>query len=118
MKILYVEDNPESIYPIKRITDHFGHELLVGEDIKRGLALLSERPDLVLTDMLLPDGDAITFTKQARSQWPTLPIIILTGFAMKGEREACFLAGCTDYYIKPVDVGVLIGLFKHYSEMR
>ena len=118
MKILYIEDNPESIYSVKRIADYFKHELLVGENIRRGLELLNEQPRLVLIDMLLPDGDAIAFTKQARDRWPTLPIIVLTGFAMKGEREACFEAGCTDYYIKPIDMAVLIKIFNHYNEIR
>ena len=118
MKILYIEDDPDSIHPIERITSYLGYELLVANTIERGLAMLNERVYLVLADMLLPDGDAITFTKQARPQWPTLPIIILSGYANKGEREACFEAGCTEYYIKLPNVDVLMALFKHYCEPR
>ena len=115
MKILYVEDNPDAVSSIRRITSHFNYDLLVADTVEKGLTLLSERPNLVLADMLLPDGDAIKFVSQARPQWATLPIIIVTGYAPDGEREACFAAGCTDYFIKPVDVTVLIALFKRYS---
>ena len=83
MKIVYVEDNPDSIHPIERIISYLGYELLVADTIECGLAKLNEQPMFVLVDMLLPDGDAIAFTKKARLQWPTLPIIILSGYANK-----------------------------------
>ena len=118
MKIVYVEDNPDSIHPIERIISYLGYELLVADTIECGLAKLNEQPMFVLVDMLLPDGDAIVFTKKARMQWPTLPIIILSGCANKGEREACFEAGCTDYYIKLPNVDILVAIFKRYSETR
>jgi len=35
-----------------------------------------------------------------------------------GEREACFVSGCTEYYIKPIGVNILIELFKRYQENR
>lgn len=116
MKILYIEDNPDAVHPIQRIADHFHYDLLGAETIADGLAMLANVPDLVLVDMLLPDGDAISFIRQARLLAPSLPIIVVTGIATEGERETCLAAGCTDYYIKPIDVNVLIALFKHYAD--
>jgi len=118
MKILYIEDDPDSIHPIERIASYLGYELLVADTVAYGLEQLSALPDLVMVDMLLPDGDAITFTKKARLQWPALPIVILSGYADRGEREACFMAGCTDYYIKLPDIDILMALFKHYAAPR
>jgi CheY-like chemotaxis protein len=115
MNILYVEDNRDAVSTTQRITTHFRHQLLVAETIAGGLALLDARPDLVLLDMLLPDGDAIQFLHEARKRFATLPIIVLTGYAIDGEQEKCFAAGCTDYFIKPMDVKTLIALFQRYS---
>ena len=116
MKILYLEDNEDAVANFRRITTFYKHHLLVADSVKVGLSMLDEHPNLVLADMLLADGNAITFTEVAREQYPALPIIILTGYANPGEREACFAAGCTDYFIKPIGVNTLIDLFRRYQE--
>ena len=116
MKILYIEDNLDAVHPIQRIASHFGYDLLLAETVVGGLSLLAEAPTLVLADMLLPDGDAIDFIRQARLISATVPIIVVTGVATDGEREACLEVGCTDYYIKPIEVDTLIALFKRYAD--
>ena len=116
MKILYVEDNPDAVHPIQRIASYLHYEFLVAETIADGMILLSKTPNLVLVDMMLPDGNAIDFTQQARKLSATLPIIVVTGITTEGEREACLAAGATAYYIKPLDIDVLISLFRSYAD--
>lgn len=118
MKLLYVEDNGDAVHPIRRIANFLQHDFLVAPTVSGGLELLAERPYLVLVDMALPDGDALDFLCRARQIAPAVPIIVLTGIATQGEREACFAAGCTDYYVKPVDVEVLMALFRRYAQSK
>jgi DNA-binding response OmpR family regulator len=115
MKILYVEDNPDAVHPIRRIATYIGAEFLTTDTIEEGLRLLRQQPTLVLHDMMLPDGDAIKFIRQARLQGSTVPIIVMSGFSPEGESEACLAAGATAYYTKPVDVDVLVALFRKYG---
>lgn len=116
LRILYVEDNPDALRPIQRIAMLEGYELFTAETIVDGLALMRvHRPTLVLVDMLLPDGDGTEFTQQARIRGFVCPIIIITGYAIQGEREACFAAGCTEFLVKPVEVSTFIDLFNRYN---
>lgn len=117
LRILYLEDNPEAIHHIERIAEVEGYELFTAETIEEGLRLLDlHRPNLLLVDMLLPDGDGTDFTRIARARGVTCPIIIITGYAISGEREACFAAGCTEFLTKPVEMSTFFELFKKYAE--
>ena len=116
LRILYVEDNPDALRPIQRIATLEGYELFTAETIADGLALIGRQPPtLILVDMLLPDGDGTELTRQVRAQGFTGPIIMISGYAMQGEREACLAAGCSDFLVKPVEVGTFIDLFKRYD---
>jgi two-component system capsular synthesis sensor histidine kinase RcsC len=116
LRILYVEDNPDSIQPVKRIANHEGYELYTADTVKAGISIMQNHsPTLVLLDMQLPDGTAVDFTRQVREQGSTCPIVVITGYTIQKERDACFAAGCTDFLIKPVEVHTFIELFRHYN---
>ena len=116
LRILYIEDNPDSLRPIQRIAALEGYELFTAETIADGLSLMQvHRPTLILVDMLLPDGDGTEFTRQVRAQGFTCPIIMISGYAIPGEQEECFAAGCTEFLVKPVEVETFIDLFKRYN---
>src|SRR5260221_7468880 len=101
MKVLYIEDNPTAVKTVQRITSLIDYECVVAMTGTEGLERLAESPEIVLVDMELPDYDGITLVKEIRRRFPKLPIIVITGFALAGEREQWFEAGCTDYFRKP-----------------
>ncbi len=67
----------------------------------------SERPELIILDLGLPDIDGITVLKRIR-EWTTLPVIILSVRSTESDIIACLNAGADDYLIKPFRTGELL----------
>jgi CheY-like chemotaxis protein len=110
-KILYVEDNEDNVYMLKRRLERAGFEVLVAPDGERGLALAQEqRPDLILMDLSLPvvDGWEVTRRLKAAEATRAIPVIALSAHAMPGDREKALEAGCDEYDPKPVKLPSLL----------
>jgi CheY-like chemotaxis protein len=110
-KILYVEDNEDNVYMLKRRLERAGFEVVVAPDGEQGLAAAHEqRPDLILMDLSLPvlDGWEATRRLKASEQTRAIPVIALSAHAMPGDREKALAAGCDDYDAKPVELPGLL----------
>jgi CheY-like chemotaxis protein len=106
MKILYVEDNDDNVYVVKNRLTRAGHTVLVAVDGRQGVDMaLTERPDLILMDLSLPEVDGWEATKRLKAapETKTIPVIALSAHAMAGDREKALAAGCDDYDTKPID---------------
>jgi diguanylate cyclase (GGDEF)-like protein len=109
-RILYIEDNAENRFLVREILELAGYSVLEAEEGSSGiLKAVSERPDLVLVDIMMPglDGREVTTYLRGIPYFEKLPIIALTASVMKGERESALAAGCDGYIQKPVDVVLL-----------
>ena len=105
MKILIIEDNPKNMKLTSSILAKTGYEVLEAVEAPSGIDLArTEKPDLVLMDIQLPGMDGMSATKILKQDPTTMaiPIIALTAFAMKGDREKIMAAGCDDYISKPI----------------
>lgn len=106
MKVLYVEDNEDNVYMLKRRLTKLQWEVLIAGDGAQGVAMAHEhRPDLILMDLSLPVMDGWEATRQIKASEATrdIPVIALTANAMAGDKERALQAGCDDFDIKPVD---------------
>ncbi len=105
-KILIVEDNEENRDSLSRRLQRRGFEVLTAADGRIGVAICkTEKPDLVLMDMNMPEVDGWEATRQLKADRDTqgTPVIALTAHAMNGDRERALEAGCTDYHTKPIE---------------
>ena len=110
-KILIVEDNEDNRDSLSRRLQRRGFEVVAAADGKVGVAMAqSEKPDLVLMDMNMPELDGWEATRQIKAvaDCQNLPIIALTAHAMSGDRDRALAAGCAEYHTKPVDFPKLL----------
>jgi two-component system cell cycle response regulator DivK len=111
MKILYVEDNDDNIYMVKNRLSRAGFTVLIATSGMQGIAMAtSDKPDLILMDITLPDIDGGEATRRIKADPATkdIPIIALTANAMSGDREKALAAGCDDFDTKPVEMPRLL----------
>lgn len=105
-RILMIEDNEQNRYLETFLLEHHGHQVVWEPDGPSGLArALSEPFDLILLDIQLPgmDGYAVARALRANAGTRHTPIVAVTSFAMAGDRESVFSAGCDGYLEKPID---------------
>jgi signal transduction histidine kinase/ActR/RegA family two-component response regulator len=113
MTILLAEDNPVNRLFLRRALVTAGHKVGEAEDGGHAIAKLGDTHfDLILMDIQMPEMDGIEATLRIRSGKvaganPRIPIIALTAYAMKGDREKFLGTGMDGYVIKPVDFGEL-----------
>ncbi|QHG17676.1 hybrid histidine kinase/response regulator HrmK [Nostoc sp. ATCC 53789] len=81
-------------------------------------ALTQLDPAVILMDVYLADGNGLNLVRQLREheQYQTIPVIVQTAMAMKGDRETCLAAGVNDYISKPIDLPLLASLVAKYSK--
>jgi two-component system, cell cycle response regulator DivK len=116
-RILVVEDNPDNRVLITDVLTSLDYEVIVAVDGEEGVAkATTEKPDLILMDLSLPQMDGWTATRhiKATPELKDIKIIALTAHAMVGDREKALEAGCDDYVSKPIDLRELAGKLAQY----
>jgi len=118
IKILFAEDYKHSQIIVTRLLKKNGFEnVVVVENGEEALQTAKkDKFDLILMDMQMPIMNGFEATGKIReiTSYQETPIIALTAFAMKGDREKCLDAGATDYIPKPIDSKEFIEKVKFY----
>jgi CheY-like chemotaxis protein len=115
-RILLAEDNPVNQVVAVRLLERRGHKVTVAANGREAVAALeSERFDLVLMDVQMPEMDGFEATMAIRRAEAAtgghMPIFAMTAHAMKGDAERCVAAGMDGYLpkpIRPVDLYALV----------
>jgi two-component system, cell cycle response regulator DivK len=115
--ILIIEDNAKNLKLIRDILHYYGYTILEATTGEDGIALaLARRPALVLMDIQLPgmDGRAAMQTLKADPNTRHIPIVALTAFAMKGDRERLLADGFDGYMSKPIAIKEVVQSVAQY----
>jgi CheY-like chemotaxis protein len=105
-KLLLVEDNEDNRIIYSTVLRHIGYTVIEALDGVQAIALArSERPDLILMDISIPEVDGWEATRILRGDPATrhIPIIALTAHALADDRERATAVGFTSYLAKPVE---------------
>jgi CheY-like chemotaxis protein len=119
-RILVVEDDVRNIFALSKVLEPRGAHIDIARNGREALDHLQrtrgtdQAPDLVLMDIMMPEMDGLTATREIRRfpEWKRLPIIALTAKAMRDDQEKCLQAGASDYLAKPLDIERLLSLVR------
>ncbi len=120
LKVLVAEDNEINRLLAMELVKAKGHEVRAVKDGQQALdALKVESFDLVLMDAQMPFMDGTEATRRIRAGEagnPRIPIVALTAYALKGDREKFLAAGMDDYLSKPIDIEELDRVLARFDE--
>ena len=105
--VLIIEDEKEIRRFLRTALEADGLRVYDAETLQRGLIdAATRKPDLVILDLGLPDGDGISFIHEFR-QWSQAPIIVLSARSEEIDKITALDAGADDYLSKPFGIGEL-----------
>ena len=110
MKILIVEDNEIHLKLMHFILQVGGHEVLDASSAEQATQILQENtPQVIVTDLELPNMDGMTLTRRLKQTPKTanIPVIAVTAYPEHFSRRAAQEAGCAAYFVKPINTRTL-----------
>jgi DNA-binding response OmpR family regulator len=101
-RVLVVDDDPTVSDVVRRYLEQAGCEVRLAADGADGLAAVAtQRPDLVVLDLMMPGIDGLEVCRRLRRQLPDLPIVMLTALGEEADRVLGLEVGADDYVTKP-----------------
>jgi two-component system, cell cycle response regulator DivK len=116
-RILLVEDDAENRDALGRWLRRRGFDVLSAPNGRTGVEMArSQRPDLILMDIQLPimDGYEATRRIKAMPEFKSIPIIVVTSYALSGDEGKARDAGCDAYVTKPYSPRALLAKIREY----
>ena len=112
-RILIVEDEPAMVAGLRDNFEYEGYEVISAVDGVQGLdRALSEKPDLVVLDVMMPRMSGLDVCKQLKLKQPALPIIMLTARGQEIDKVVGLELGADDYVTKPFSIRELMARVK------
>jgi len=113
--ILLVDDDEDQVALLTAILERDrAYRTVSSTSPHQGLELArQEAPDLAICDISMPGMDGIELTEILRVEFPSMPVIIVTGLVGSDTAEAAFAAGATDFVTKPVEPRILLARIQH-----
>lgn len=107
-RVLMIEDEPEIRRFVRMALESEGLEAFEASTLQRGLIdAATRRPELVVLDLGLPDGDGLDFIREFRG-WSQAPIVVLSAREGEDRKVQALDAGADDYLVKPFGVAELL----------
>lgn len=113
MNILVVEDDETIGKGLASAMEHERFRVLWVDSAERGLDVLQkELPDLIISDIMLPGLDGVSFMRQVKQEHPGMPVILLTAKGEEIDRVMGLEMGADDYVTKPFSVREVVARVK------
>jgi CheY-like chemotaxis protein len=117
-RVLFIDDDPFTLETLSRAAEILGHEAITASTGEQALALASEQlPDLIFSDLRLPDYEGIDLVQQLKSQESTanIPMFILSASPAVDAVERTQAAGAEAYLNKPIRLQTLMEIIQDYA---
>jgi DNA-binding response OmpR family regulator len=111
-RVLAVDDDPSVCEFYDQALRLSGYDVECAPSAAKARDVLAKRrPDIILMDIMMPDQDGISFTRELRADAKTsdIPIIVISGLADAGTLNDALLFGAVDYMVKPIELDTLKG---------
>jgi two-component system, NtrC family, response regulator HydG len=107
-RILVVDDEASARSGLEKLLRHEGYAVDTAGDGVAALAVVAEHPpDVVITDLRMPEMDGLELLKRIRAQDAALPVIVVTAFGDVSTAVQAMREGADDYLTKPIDFDAL-----------
>jgi two-component system, cell cycle response regulator DivK len=116
-RILVVEDHEDNRQILRDLLASAGYEMIEAENGEDGVAAAAaQQPDLILMDIQLPILDGYEATRQIKANpaLNSIPIIVVTSYALSGDEDKARAAGCDAYIAKPYSPRQLLARIKEF----
>ena len=120
MRVLVVDDEPDVLLLCRVNMEFAGHQVIEAPDAIAGMEkALSESPDLIVLDIMLPGKDGIEMLRDLRDdeRLANLPVILLTAKTQAQDLASGYDAGADDYITKPFSPSVLMNSIEQVLRM-
>jgi len=119
-KILVIEDESRVAGLLKRGLEESEHTVRIADSVSSGLNMFEKESfDIVVSDVMLPDGNGFDLCRKIREKNETIPILMLTALGTTDDKLEGFDSGADDYMVKPFDFRELDAriniLLKHHA---
>ncbi len=106
--VLVVDDEPDVRKVVRMTLEKSGYEVVEAEDGEKAIEEIKKGEhsillNLIITDIRMPNMNGIDVLNYYRKEWPSIPLIVLTGFPYLDMAIAMLQHGISDYLVKPVD---------------
>ena len=112
-KILAVDDDKDILKVLKANLELHDYEVDTADTWSKAQDILADtRPDLIILDVMLPDGDGMEICRELRSDMPEVPVIMLTAKDKVSDKVFGLESGADDYVVKPFETIELLARIK------
>ncbi len=112
-RLLVVDDDPDILRVLKANLEMYGFDVVTAKSWTKARDILNVQiPELIILDLMLPDGDGIEICRDLKEHYPRIPIIMLTARDKVSDKVMGFESGADDYIVKPFETLELIARIK------
>lgn len=113
-RLFVIDDDPDILRVLKANLELYGYEAMLASSWSAARDVLNEQqlPDLVILDVMLPDGNGIDICRDIKGAYPKIPIIMLTAKDRVSDKVLGLESGADDYIVKPFETLELMARVK------